>query len=259
MQACDDETLDTVVKTDLEMNVRYYYGDSYFNGVFHTIKHQKDGKDEIDTLQINKVKYYLSNFELIGNDLDGKTINYQSPKDANYFLLEYTKPRVESTFFLKDVPEGDYHTVSFYVGVDSLKSTSGVDERTGVLDVVENVDMYWTWNSGYIFFKLEGTSPQAPVVNEENPIIYHIGGFGGYGTQTANNLRKVTLSIDDISKVRASSTGLNIFLKLDVKEIFEAVHTIRPAEYSTVMVPKEVSSKIADNIQKAFKFDHLHN
>jgi len=35
--------------------------------------------------------------------------------------------------------------------------------------------MFWTWNSGYIFFKLEGNSPVSTQPNGK--IEYHIGGF----------------------------------------------------------------------------------
>jgi len=35
--------------------------------------------------------------------------------------------------------------------------------------------MFWTWNSGYIMAKLEGTSPVSSQPN--NKFEYHIGGF----------------------------------------------------------------------------------
>jgi hypothetical protein len=260
MQSCDDDYESP--SADLEINIEYYYGNggSFFNGSFHTIEYEEAGGKEVDTLRIDKIKYYVSNFELVGNDLSGKEINYKAPEDANYFLLEYTNPGVESTFLLKNLPEGDYHTMTFYVGVDSLKSTAGIDERTGVLDVIENAEMYWTWNSGYIFFKLEGTSPQAPEVNGKNPITYHIGGFGGYETQTNNNLRKITLNFGQNSEIRStSSIDSDVFLDLDVKKIFNSAHILRPAEYNTITMPTEASTKVADNIQEAFRYNHVHN
>ena len=64
-----------------------------------------------------------------------------------------------------------------------------VSQRTGVLDPSgAGADMYWTWNSGYIFFKMEGTSPAATGMG--NSFMYHIGGFGGYSAPTINNIKQ---------------------------------------------------------------------
>ena len=64
---------------------------------------------------------------------------------------------------LKNIPAGDYNQITFTIGVDSLRSTMDVSKRPGVLDPAQGHDgMYWTWNSGYIFFKMEGISPAAP-------------------------------------------------------------------------------------------------
>ncbi|WP_316930094.1 MbnP family protein, partial [Hymenobacter sp. IS2118] len=42
---------------------------------------------------------------------------------------------------LKDIPVGDYQSVSFTVGVDSARNVAGA--QTGALD--PNNGMFWTW------------------------------------------------------------------------------------------------------------------
>ena len=43
------------------------------------------------------------------------------------------------------------------LGVDSLRNVTGV--QTGALDPA--MDMYWTWNTGYVMAKLEAAAQQA--------------------------------------------------------------------------------------------------
>ena len=82
----------------------------------------------------------------------------QSRKNDCYFLIDESDADTHEPVL--SVPEGEYKTLSFILGVDSLRNTMDVSQRTGVLDVSgAATDMYWSWNSGYIFFKMEGTSP----------------------------------------------------------------------------------------------------
>lgn len=82
---------------------------------------------------------------------------------------------------LKNIPAGEYKEIRFLLGVDSLKSIAPASERTGVLDPADRWrwKSYRMWNSGYIFVKVEGTSPQAPLdsASNSNKFRYHIGLF----------------------------------------------------------------------------------
>lgn len=62
-------------------------------------------------------------------------------------------------------------SISFILGVDSLTNVSGV--LGGDLDPING--MYWTWNSGYINLKLEGTSPVSPY--PAHAFELHLGGY----------------------------------------------------------------------------------
>src|SRR5436190_11302711 len=108
-----------------------------------------------ESFSISQLQYFISNIKL--RRTDGK--EYAIKQDDSYFLIQESNP---ATHLLKlKVPTGDYNQLTFMLGVDSLRNTMNISKRTGVLDPASSMDngMYWTWNSGYIFFKMEGESP----------------------------------------------------------------------------------------------------
>ena len=160
---------------------------------------------------ITKVKYYVSNFKL--TNVDGSV--YNVPPAESYFLIDESIAQSSRKPVL-NLPEGEYKTISFLVGVDSLRNTMDVAQRTGVLDVAgAATDMYWSWNSGYIFFKLDGTSPAITTMG--GVFQYHVGGFGGYNTATVNNLRTITIDLTNRGNAKVK-TGrqANVHLIVDV-------------------------------------------
>ena len=119
-----------------------------------------------ETFRLSKLNYYISNIKLKTND--GK--EFIVPQDSSYFLImENDEESQEVT--IDDIPAGNYNQITFTIGVDSLRSTMDITKRQGVLDPAQGHDgMYWTWNSGYIFFKMEGISPAAPRIKIINSI-----------------------------------------------------------------------------------------
>ena len=53
---------------------------------------------------------------------------------------------------LADIPNGEYTKVNYTIGVDAARNTEGAQD--GALDLVNG--MFWSWNTGYIFMKMEG-------------------------------------------------------------------------------------------------------
>ncbi|MBS1734667.1 MAG: hypothetical protein JST02_15340, partial [Bacteroidetes bacterium] len=92
---------------------------------------------------ISKLKYYISNLVFSGNGKDQEA--------DTYFLVNAAN---ESNAFDITLPAGNYSSIQFLLGVDSIRNCSGA--QTGALDPMN--DMFWTWNSGYVMFKLEGSS-----------------------------------------------------------------------------------------------------
>ncbi|MCS6822454.1 MAG: hypothetical protein NZ551_11385 [Microscillaceae bacterium] len=205
---------------------------------------------------VSLFNYYVSNF--VFKTAQGN--EYVVPQDSCYFLVQESNRN--SQVVKMRVPEGDYTEVSFVIGVDSLRNTMDVSRRTGSLDVAnltgEN-KMYWSWNSGYIFVKLEGNSPAAPAdPTGARRFRYHIGGFGGYSSRTINNIKTTTISFgNQHAKVRKGKSPL-VHLEVDVLKVFNGSTNLSIASHPTVMF-SPFSVNIANNYQKMFSFHHLHN
>jgi len=213
-----------------------------------------------EKFSISKVQYFISNIKVTKADGTSYTVN----QDDSYFLI---KAEDRNTRFAKvNVPEGDYTKVSFTLGVDSLRSTMDLSKRTGVLDPAGGMDdgMYWGWNAGYIFFKMEGNSN---VISDDvngdptgkKQFKYHIGGFGGYSAKTINNIKVITvdLTAGGISKVRKDRSS-NVHLFVDLMKVFNGKNGFSIAAHPNVMF-SEYSVNIANNLPEMFKHDHTEN
>lgn len=201
---------------------------------------------------VTAFNYFISNISL--KKSDGTTFTY--PQDSSYFLVRETSP-ASKQIVLKRIPADDYTAVTFTIGVDSLRNTMDISRRKGVLDPGdishEGDGMYWSWNSGYIFLKLEGTSSKvAPDPAGNQKFRYHIGGYGGYNAKTFNNLRTVTLPLGTVSAKVGPNQQPLITITADVAKLFDGPQKISLSANSTVMF-SEYSSTVANNYASMFR------
>ncbi len=208
-----------------------------------------------ESLTPTTFNYFVSNFVLIKAD----GTQYTVPKDKCYHLVrEGVDSSAELT--IQDIPAGDYTGVKFIIGVDSAKNTAPVSERTGDLDVAGAAsDMYWTWNSGYIFYKLEGTSPQAPYdsMMQMAMMYYHVGGYGGMSSATINNIRTTTLTTSTAIQVRAGKHP-KAYVYADVDAVFN-----NPVQITIAADPghmfDQFSTTISANYADMFSINRVSN
>ncbi len=214
--------------------------------------YNQSGEDYV----VTKFNYFVSNFKFYCTD---GTV-YTVPQDSSYFLV---REDIRSSQFvtIPGVPVGDYDHVEFMIGVDSLRNTMPLEKRKGVLDpggsMMED-GMYWAWNSGYIFVKLEGISSHGNPVNDK--FYYHIGLFGGYDVRTVNNTRTVKVKFgNDIATVTTGDIP-EVHLFADVSKVFDGGSTnLKISEFNSVMGGQpEKSQEIANNYQHMFTYDHVH-
>lgn len=202
------------------------------------------------TLIAEDFKYYVSNIVL--HNSNGS--KFVIPKDSSYFLINQAQIITQS-INLQSIPEGDYSSLSFILGIDSAKSVSPVGERTGVLDVAgEAKSMYWTWNSGYIFFALEGTYSSPKVLN--NSFKYHIGGFGGYNAPNLNNIKNITIPFgNSVLKIRNGKKP-HVHITADVSAMFKGDGAISIEANPTVMF-SPYSVNVANKYATMFRFGSI--
>ncbi len=208
-----------------------------------------------EQFNISQLQYFVSNIKLHKTDGSYYTVN----ADSSYFLIKESDAATRYARF--KAPAGDYNQLSFVLGVDSLRSTMDISKRTGVLDPAGGHDgMYWGWNSGYIFFKMEGISPVAPVdPTGQRKFRYHIGGFGGYSAPTLNNIKTITIDLtaSGIAQARKGRNS-NIHLMVDVMKAFNGSTTLSIAANPSVMF-SDYSVNIANNYTSMFYHDHTEN
>lgn len=190
---------------------------------------------------VSKFKYYVTNVRLLKDGV----VKYTMPN--SYFLVDEAN-QASTLLSLPSVPGGTYNGISFLIGVDSARNVSGA--QTGALDPVNA--MFWTWNSGYIFLKLEGSSPASG-----SGFTYHIGGFRE--SNNTNAIREVTLSFGASTMTVDGSREAEIHLLADVLKLFSTPTEISITSLSDVTMPGPDALMIADNYAQMFSFDHLHN
>lgn len=131
-----------------------------------SIKHFANGK----SLQLGDSTYYTPH----GEPYQIKRLKYYISRPGFKNNLQDTAFLIDASgnnnFEIKAEP-GTYPNFNFTLGIDSLMQSSGA--QTGALDVMNG--MFWTWNSGYINFKLEGFSDSSTA--DLNRIEHHIGGY----------------------------------------------------------------------------------
>lgn len=194
-----------------------------------------------EEFSISTLNYFISNIELVRQD--GNKIVL----DNQYFLIKESDLN-SKIIQIDSLPTGTYSSINFIIGVDSLKNTSPLEERIGVLDPATygTDNMYWSWNSGYIFLKMEGIAANAPLDNSGiNSYKYHIGGFGGFSSPTVNNIKKVSLDFSVPLVLKGKNTA-SINLETKIESIFKGSNTINFTNYNIVMNPTK-GKFIADN------------
>ena len=213
---------------ELQINFRHFVGSDSL--IFKT----KEYVNELgQKYTVTKFKYYISNIQLINDS--GKVFSSEE-----YFLINEDEPQSKG-FSVKDVPPGNYKTLSFIIGVDSLRNCSGLQE--GALDPIKG--MFWAWNTGYIFLKLEGASESSTA--QGGIFEYHIGGF----KEPVNAIRKISLEMDSLIFADEVPDSKKIFIKADISQILKQPVSI---DFSTMPVVSDMTNAelVANNYSDMF-------
>lgn len=119
-------------------------------------------------MKFTTAQMYVSNFAL-HND------NGMQEIDDSYLLL---KPET-MMYELGEVPNDHYHELRFMVGVDSVANHSdpAAWPTEHALSANNPNHAFWSWNSGYIFVKVEGLVDTTAAMNGpmDATFTYHIG------------------------------------------------------------------------------------
>jgi hypothetical protein len=189
-----------------------------------------------ETYEINRFRFYAGRIAPVYSDTTFKSAN-----SSGYHLIDFSDS--SSTLIRLNVKAGAYNGIKFLVGVDSIDQVRGA--QSGDLDPAKG--MFWTWNSGYLTFKLEGYSPLS---NEPAHIMaYHIGGY----RHTYNTVWNVKLySTNDVSFMVSDKNKVKVEIGIDLDYFFDGTMPLRIKESPSCTTTGEMARKISGNFIGAF-------
>ena len=171
-------------------------------------------------------RFYLSNLSFFK---EGKL----KELDNEAYLIDLEEP----TSLFIGIKNMQFDQISFSIGIDSTTNVAGILE--GALDPING--MYWAWNSGYINFKLEGTSSQSTEKNKS--FEFHLGGYlAPYQTiQTVNlpitiNSKDILIGFDilafmkEIDFNKSSNVMIPGLNAVQISSILPSIFTVLPNE-----------------------------
>ena len=176
-----------------------------------------------DSVQIDRLRFYLSDIS-VSNSLEN-----QENMGERFMLIDLENPSsLKRQLSLRK--DQTWDSIHFQLGVDSTTQMKGA--QAGDLDPMHG--MYWSWRSGYINFKCEGSSPICPA--RKNEFVFHIGGF-----QTPfNTIQSVTLPL------RADT----IVIQIDLTPLFTDV---KVKQNYQVMSPSAKAVNFANQLPSLFR------
>jgi hypothetical protein len=177
---------------------------------------------------ISKLKYYIGQVSIPGS--------HSLAESDPYHLINAMN--ADNEFQIQMKP-GAYENIGFLLGVDSASNCSGA--QAGALDPMN--DMFWTWNSGYVMFKLEGTSASSTA--DLQRIEHHVGGYKG------NNNVATKINLHVPLQIKANNTT-ELVIETNMDHYWKGNADIKISELALIMTPGELSIKIASNFSGLF-------
>lgn len=149
--------------------------------------------------QVARVKYYVSDFTLKNADggvFESREVHYRDVQD----------PETRS-FLLKDVPRGEYASISFIFGLDELTNVDG-----GLPNTTTNINMEWPLpgDQGYHYMKFEGRWDSLGTGVLKN--------FNLHTGATANNQNYVQITLPFDHSLSMNGQTWNLDLSMDLNE-----------------------------------------
>ena len=176
-----------------------------------------------DSVSVDMLRFYVSNIELyediapVARKRDCRLIDLFDSATCTFSIPYYCMSSVTE--------------IRFDLGIDSATNVAGV----GKDDLDPSKGMYWTWQSGYINLKVEGTSRLCK--DNRGTFQYHIGGY----SHPTNSLRKVVLKVE-------KNKG-EFQVNVDVKKFLDQVDM---RTLSHVMSPSDKSQVLANDAVRMF-------
>lgn len=186
-------------------------------------------------VKFTRAQMYLSGFQFNGSGGAYNLLNSHLLIKAN-----------EENYNLGYLPEDQYTSFTFCAGVDSISNHSDPASfaSTSALSSNNPNHMHWGWNSGYIFYVLEGMVDTTQNMNGvvDAPFIFHVG----------TDMHKVNLAF--VKNVNSVSDGVTIEMEIDWLKLLDGTNMVgADSTRSThTMNNPELAEQMVSNIGGAF-------
>lgn len=155
--------------------------------------------------QVDVLRFYISNVAMV--KLDGSEVAL-----PGLVLADFKRGATQEQTVMKlDVPAGDYAGIRFTIGVPREQNHLDAAKQKAPLGV--ETGMYWSWNTGYIFYKFEGKFSKD---GKASPFLLHLGTLSFAQDVNLADLQRGSMRIS----VPASGTAIKV--SLDVAKAFAA-------------------------------------
>ncbi len=210
-----------------------------------------------ETYAINNLKFFLSDIAFSRSDIAERSAQSVAAVHGVY-LADFTettgdtmpgKLRYKARF---EMQTGAYSDIRFNIGIPRSLNHGDPTQAPSPLDI-GNTDMFWQWNSGYIFFLLEGKSNYA----EDSIVHIAVGG----------DSRIMPVSFGDLFNavplVRVQEDAITrVYFKLDLNRMFinadGSFYSFKPEE-AAIVHGGYYADQMRQNILQALEFVSVEN
>lgn len=203
------------------------------------------------TYNFTKLRYWVSNIILV----DTKGTEYVVPNA--YYLMEevgdldlsgtingsLTYPaRKRETIELADIPEGEYKSIKFSIGIDA-KHNDNLSIQSGELSIANGMsNIAWMWHTSYIFSSVGGK-----VTEGANSAIFN--------AETGLNTNYKTLSMELATPVNFQ-TAKSVVVNLDVAKLVDGIDLITTPTVNAAK-PEMMAALAGNYATKALTFSSI--
>ena len=188
---------------------------------FNQIQYANPGGE--GSFKVRDFLFFISNVKLVS-----ESATYLEP--GSHHLVRFDNNDRTYTIILDDVPNGDYQTIEFSIGVDKSANRSLI--AAGDLD--PNSRMAWSWDVGYKFILFEGGLALDDVLY---PLVYYVGFDENY-----------TSMVFDLQSSEYQDVRMLDF-QVDIMKLFNGTHLIDMTTLPSVKFDRHDAKLIATNYQ----------
>jgi hypothetical protein len=190
-----------------------------------------------EIFELNRFRFYIGKAGPLYTES-----GFKSTVSSDYQLVDFSDS--SSTHIELPASAGSAcNGIQFQLGVDSADQNKGA--QSGMLDPAKG--MFWTWNTGYLSFKMEGYSPIS--TQPAHIIAYHIGGYR-YPNSTVWNI-KINTTNEEVFRI-TKENRITVEVPIELDYFFDGPTPLHINEISACTTPGPEARNMSENFISSF-------